>query len=130
MTARLVIKRYSPANVSAARGTFPIGSSRYIELDFVAADLISPLVIGQAPVQSKIFKIRFDVIAPFDNDTSFSIGTDSIPTLLFSLSKEDAGVAEGYDASLNESLVGNIKVFPNYIVLPTTGSATITVFTT
>jgi hypothetical protein len=100
----------------------------HLEITFDFSDLITALDVGLVPVGAKIFKVQFDVVTPFDNDCSFSVGTDATPTGVFTLSGADSAVVENYHQTLNLTELSLIKLFPYYITQPTTGQAVTTTY--
>ena len=104
------------------------GIAGHLEITFDFNDLVTTLSIGSIPAGAKIFKLQFDVISPFDNNCSYSVGTDATPTSIFTLSGADSAVVESYHQTLNLTELSLIKLFPYYITQPTTGQAVTTIY--
>lgn len=104
------------------------GTGGHLNLDFASAELIAPLTIGYLPIDAKVFKVQLDILTPYDNDLSLSVGTDAEPSSIFTASAADCATVEAYHETMSLSASGMIKLFPYYITQPMTGSAVITIY--
>lgn len=111
-------------------GDVSVIDSGVVELSFSSGDLISILPIKTFDSnQYKVHKIYLNVASIFNNDVSFSIGTDGNPSLLTDTFFSDSHVRDLYILDTDKNLSSlTIKLFPYYISLPTIGSAVVSIF--
>jgi hypothetical protein len=123
-----VVKRNNIVYV--ARGlTGPQGvSGGNIEKAFSHADLTLPILIGSLPSQAKVFTVKFDVLSPFNNNVSFSIGNNDDQELLFRLDAPDTENIENYHSDLSKTVSGEVTLYPYYTTQPTMGEAILNLF--